>query len=124
MGVPESGILTKFRKISAGLCTKPNPLALFCVVTSVDLAYIITETDDSVPCSEQPELWFAEHPADLEEAKRACAVCPLKAQCLAGALARREPWGVWGGEIVVDGTVRSRKRRRGRPRSIGGMRVA
>lgn len=106
------------------LWTKPNPLSLLSVVTSVDLAIIITETDDSVPCSDQPELWFAEHPADLEAAKRACGVCPLKAQCLAGALARREPWGVWGGEIVVDGAVRSRKRRRGRPRSIGGIRVA
>jgi WhiB family redox-sensing transcriptional regulator len=38
------------------------------------------------------------------------------AECLAGALARREPWGVWGGQIFERGTVVARKRPRGRPR--------
>ncbi len=38
------------------------------------------------------------------------------AECLAGALERREPWGVWGGELFVSGVVVARKRPRGRPR--------
>ncbi|HEX6577357.1 MAG TPA: WhiB family transcriptional regulator, partial [Jiangellaceae bacterium] len=32
------------------------------------------------------------------------------------AHARREPWGVWGGELFISGVVVARKRPRGRPR--------
>ena len=70
-----------------------------------------------VPCRvNDAELWFAESPADVETAKALCTPCPLRAQCLDGALARREPWGVWGGQLVVAGVVVPRKRPRGRPR--------
>ena len=70
-----------------------------------------------LPCwSTDPDLWFAESPADVEAAKALCAPCPLRAQCLEGALSRREPWGVWGGQLVVAGVVVARKRPRGRPR--------
>ncbi len=73
-------------------------------------------TADRTPCtSTDPELWFAEQPARLAVAKELCAGCPLKQSCLAGALDRREPWGVWGGEIVEDGVVLAYKRGRGRP---------
>jgi WhiB family redox-sensing transcriptional regulator len=68
-----------------------------------------------VPCQRDPELWFSDSPAHLEEAKRLCAACPLRQACLAGALARAEPWGVWGGEIFKDGGVVPFKRRPGRP---------
>ena len=40
------------------------------------------------------------------------------AACLAGALGREEPWGVWGGEIFERGAVIPRKRPRGRPRKV------
>ena len=63
-----------------------------------------------------PDLWFAESPADVEAAKALCVPCPLREACLAGALERREPWGVWGGQLVVAGVVVPRKRPRGRPR--------
>lgn len=69
-----------------------------------------------LPCRTEPELWFAELPADVETAKSRCRECPVLAQCLAGALERREPWGVWGGELFVQGVVVPRKRPRGRPR--------
>lgn len=70
-----------------------------------------------LPCrAGNPDLWFAEAPAELEQAKRLCADCPIRAQCLEGALSRREPWGVWGGEIFERGVVVARKRPRGRPR--------
>ena len=62
------------------------------------------------------DLWFAEAPRDLERAKQLCAACPVVAECLASALARHEPWGVWGGEIFERGAVIARKRPRGRPR--------
>jgi WhiB family redox-sensing transcriptional regulator len=38
------------------------------------------------------------------------------AACLEGALERREPWGVWGGELFLNGRILAQKRRRGRPR--------
>jgi hypothetical protein len=73
-------------------------------------------TTGRTPCANaDPELWFAERPAELNLAKALCAHCPIKAACLAGALDRREPWGVWGGEIIQDGVVLAYKRGRGRP---------
>ena len=73
--------------------------------------------DTALPCwTEDPDLWFAESPADVEAAKALCVPCPLREACLAGALERREPWGVWGGQLVVAGIVVPRKRPRGRPR--------
>ena len=72
-----------------------------------------------LPCRvEDPELWFAERPDLLEAAKRLCGGCPLRDACLAGALDRAEPWGVWGGEIFERGVVIARKRPRGRPRKV------
>ena len=69
-----------------------------------------------LPCrSGDADLWFAEAPKELERAKALCTACPIKAECLAGALQRGEPWGVWGGEIFERGTVVPRKRPRGRP---------
>ena len=69
-----------------------------------------------LPCrSDDADLWFAEAPAELERAKALCGDCPIQAECLAGAVRRGEPWGVWGGEIFERGTVIPRKRPRGRP---------
>jgi WhiB family redox-sensing transcriptional regulator len=69
-----------------------------------------------LPCrSGDADLWFAESPAELERAKALCGGCPVRVACLAGALRREEPWGVWGGEIFERGLVVPRKRPRGRP---------
>jgi WhiB family redox-sensing transcriptional regulator len=69
-----------------------------------------------LPCTEDPELFFAESPSDVEQAKAMCRGCPARLACLTGALERREPWGVWGGELLLRGTIVPRKRPRGRPR--------
>lgn len=70
-----------------------------------------------LPCwTTDPDLWFAESPSDVEHAKALCGPCAQRAECLTGALQRREPWGVWGGQLVVAGAVVPRKRPRGRPR--------
>jgi WhiB family redox-sensing transcriptional regulator len=72
---------------------------------------------DELPCRvNDAELFFAESPSDVELAKALCQDCPVRAECLAGALERREPWGVWGGELFLQGVVIPRKRPRGRPR--------
>lgn len=73
-------------------------------------------TDEVIPCRSDPELWFADAPADVELAKELCRECPVRSQCLAGAVDRREPWGVWGGELFDSGVIVPRKRPRGRPR--------
>jgi len=69
-----------------------------------------------LPCTEDPELFFAEAPADVEAAKALCQGCKIRAACLEGALDRREPWGVWGGGLLLRGMIVPRKRPRGRPR--------
>ena len=70
-----------------------------------------------IPCrTVDPELFFAESPQDVETAKAMCAECPVRESCLRAALERREPWGVWGAELFVQGEIVPRKRPRGRPR--------
>ncbi len=71
----------------------------------------------TLPCKGvDPDLFFAESPADVERAKAVCVPCPVQSQCLLTALERQEPWGVWGGELILAGAVHARKRPRGRPR--------
>ena len=60
-------------------------------------------------------LFFSEELQDIARAKRICAECPVMEQCLEGALARKEPLGVWGGQLFANGKVLTAKRRRGRP---------
>lgn len=80
------------------------------------LDILVAPTTVSLPChDEDPELFFAPEPAQIEVAKQVCGPCPLAAECLAGALRRGEPHGVWGGQLLVDGHVVARKRPRGRP---------
>jgi len=82
-----------------------------------ELLDILSSPEFALPCrSGDADLWFAEAPSELERAKSFCGSCPVREACLAGALARREPWGVWGGEIFERGAVVARKRPRGRPR--------
>jgi WhiB family redox-sensing transcriptional regulator len=71
----------------------------------------------NLPCHlHDPDLWFAESPRDLDRAKALCVSCPVRSACLAGAKQRNEPFGVWGGEIFLQGKVIPFKRGRGRPR--------
>ncbi|WP_100445605.1 WhiB family transcriptional regulator [Glycomyces xiaoerkulensis] len=75
------------------------------------------EAGSDLPCREyDADLWFSESPTELEYAKSLCTDCPVRVDCLTGALERHEPWGVWGGEIFEKGDVVARKRPRGRPR--------
>lgn len=63
-------------------------------------------------------LFFSEELQDIAAAKRICALCPVMEECLSGALARREPWGVWGGQLFRNGRILATKRRRGRPPKV------
>jgi WhiB family transcriptional regulator, redox-sensing transcriptional regulator len=73
------------------------------------------QEDEELPCRDDPDLFFAESPEDVEFAKSLCHMCALRVACLAGAKARREPWG---GELFAEGVVVPRKRPRGRPRKV------
>lgn len=70
----------------------------------------------TTPCREHgPDLWFAQDPVEEQLAKSLCRPCPVLAECLAGAVKRAEPWGVWGGELFIAGVIVARRPRRGRP---------
>src|SRR6266704_2270945 len=75
-----------------------------------------TARQQALRCVGDPDLFFAESPDDVELAKSLCSDCPVRARCLAGAVERREPWGVWGGQLFIRGEIVPRKRGRGRPR--------
>ncbi len=89
------------------------------------LADRAVEVEANLPCRRNdPDLWFSDAPAELEIAKSMCGDCPLRLECLSGALERQEPWGVWGGEIFERGAIVPRKRPRGRPRKEDAVRDA
>lgn len=64
------------------------------------------------------DLFFSDEIADIDLAKAICSTCELIAPCLAGALDRREPAGVWGGQLFAEGQVIAFKRKRGRPPKV------
>jgi WhiB family redox-sensing transcriptional regulator len=88
--------------------------------------FVVTgQLDARLPCrTGEADLWFAERPEQLGRAQALCRDCPVRRQCLAGALTRREPWGVWGGEIFERGRVVPFKRGRGRPAKEAARTVA
>ena len=65
------------------------------------------------------DLFFSEDLGDIARAKAICGNCPAREPCLQVATDRREPWGVWGGELFLNGKVMAAKRRRGRPPKHG-----
>lgn len=64
------------------------------------------------------DLFFSEDIGEIAAAKRVCSECPVLAPCLEGALERREPSGVWGGQLFMNGKMLAIKRRRGRPPKV------
>lgn len=69
-----------------------------------------------IPCTAgQVDLWFSEAPAEIAHARRLCGGCPLRRECLRGALDRGEACGVWGGELFVGGAPVPGPKRNGRP---------
>lgn len=49
-----------------------------------------------------PDVFHADTAEERREAKKVCAVCPVRLQCLTDALGRGETHGVWGGCDEVD----------------------
>jgi WhiB family redox-sensing transcriptional regulator len=66
--------------------------------------------------SADPELFFpvsgaGPSVAQVAEAKTVCARCEVRSECLAFALATRQPYGVWGGTSPDERTVLRKKAR-------------
>lgn len=123
----DQSLHTQHRATPSMLTSDPTPPKATTMTTAQEVpemtlsallaADVFLRSREGIPCQqEDPELWFAEAPDDVEFAKALCGTCPVQQECLAGALERREPWGVWGGELLFAGAVVARKRPRGRPR--------
>lgn len=67
------------------------------------------------PSGQLTGLFFSEEIPEIRRAKAICRGCEVRILCLQGALERREPCGVWGGELFANGKVLAVKRPRGRP---------
>src|SRR5690606_5861697 len=63
-------------------------------------------------------LFFSDELQDIARAKSICVECPVIVACLAGAIDRHEPWGVWGGQMFLNGRILPTRRRRGRPPKV------
>jgi hypothetical protein len=63
-------------------------------------------------------LFFSEDILELARARAICSTCAVRQACLARALERREPYGIWGGHMVIDGELVPDKRGRGRPPKV------
>ena len=73
-------------------------------------------------CStESPSVFFPSDGVGVEVARRICATCPVKLQCLEYALTNGIDHGVWGGASERERRRIARGRRlRGAERSAGG----
>jgi len=54
-------------------------------------------TEQALCAQVDPDLFFPDKGDSPRQAKRICAGCEVRADCLAEALDRGERWGVWGG---------------------------
>lgn len=86
-----------------------------------DVPFTMADLDTSYArCSDGngtlSHLFFSEDDYELARAKSICSACGLKDACLNDAIERQEPYGVWGGKLVLDGVPVEFKRKRGRPR--------
>jgi WhiB family redox-sensing transcriptional regulator len=72
-------------------------------------------TDLALCAQTDPEVFFPEKGGSTREAKRVCAACDVRAQCLEYALEHEERFGIWGG---MSERERRRLYRRNIPASI------
>ena len=60
-------------------------------------------------------LFFSDEAHEIERARTICRTCPLRVDCFQLALERKEYYGVWGGELFMDGVPMAVRPTRGRP---------
>ncbi len=82
---------------------------------TIDAPAEATRAACNTPEGTMTALFFSDDPVHIARAKQICRGCPLRIECLAGAVERREPSGVWGAQLISNGRIIAYKRRRGRP---------
>ncbi len=102
------------------ICDAPRPLDAAPGAGELDVLDELEPALSSYPrCADGngtlTHLFFADDEFDIARAKAICGKCGLASSCLSGALERAESYGVWGGELLVDGVIVKVKRGRGRP---------
>lgn len=79
----------------------------------------VQDSGEKPVCMEiDPDLWFSSEWKDTNNAKKFCAICPLRKDCLTYALKANEQSGVWGGLTLTERRrlqAQGRSRRPGRP---------
>jgi len=110
---------------AAGLTTADERFLAGLIGEIVD--ELLADVDDPAPdlthaiarCSDGQgtlaHLFFSDDAFDIARAKAICSKCRLATACLAGAIERGEAYGVWGGELFIEGRIVAVKRGRGRP---------
>src|SRR5260370_16691934 len=86
-------------QVAGAAVPAPQPAA----ATPVTMAGV--PSGHKLPCTDDPDLFFAESPVDVDCAKVLCRGCPARMACLAGALERRGPCGGWGGGAFLRGEL-------------------
>lgn len=66
-------------------------------VASDDESNPLAWQTDALCAQTDPEAFFPEKGGSTRDAKRICATCDVKAQCLDYALHNDERFGIWGG---------------------------
>jgi hypothetical protein len=61
-----------------------------------------------LPCrTKNPDFWFDGTALETALAILLCQGCPIRQNCLNGALERGESYGIWGGRIITHGKILS-----------------
>ena len=73
-----------------------SPLALL-FQAAEETGGVLGWQDQALCAQTDPEAFFPEKGGSTREAKRVCATCEVKSECLEYALANDERFGIWGG---------------------------
>ncbi|MFK0074156.1 WhiB family transcriptional regulator [Arthrobacter woluwensis] len=98
------------------LFARPEPSGLATAFTILPGREVGDESElswqaESLCAQTDPEAFFPEKGGSTRDAKKVCAACTVRQQCLEYALANDERFGIWGG-------LSERERRRLRKRAV------
>lgn len=81
-----------------------------------DLWFPIIIDDDGKEWIDDGTIWeaFGDTSEYYNEAREICGLCPVKSECLAQALERKERYGMWGQTTPIERLRIERRQRRAR----------
>ena len=83
--------------VPANWAIDPLRLGLLGAISAVGDDNPLAWQADSLCTQTDPEAFFPEKDGSTRDAKRICAECTVRAECLEYALANDERFGIWGG---------------------------